>query len=180
MFVLPPSLPIRFYNEFELYYTPREDAEMPLPPWSTIVPPKLPYAVGRGMTWYARDLNIAIERYLDYCVPIFEPSSYFPCTIFNFNKTAYLIAPVSSGYGPCCVYRKPWQIPNKNFMQNFASNFDRTTMNLGKRIFNQSIDWWIIPNNNNLKRTKFNNHLMFGGYGWTSKPSTKYFGFFQF
>ncbi|CAH8667918.1 unnamed protein product [Schistosoma margrebowiei] len=176
----PPILPERFYTEFSIYYTPRDDDQMPLPPWPQIIPPQLPYAVGRGMTWYANDLNIAIEYYEDYCVPIFEPTSYFPCILFNFNHTAYLIAPVDSGYGPCCVYRKSFDIPKRNFMEQFAKYYNGTTEQLGLGLLNQTIQWWVIPcdNGNQYKyylkqrnKSSLTSHSVFGGYGWTVEKS---------
>ncbi|KAH8868410.1 hypothetical protein EWB00_007642 [Schistosoma japonicum] len=178
----PPLLPKRFYTEFTIYYTPRDDDQMPLPPWSQIIPPQLPYAVGRGMTWYANDLNIAIEYYEDYCVPIFEPASYFPCIMFNYNHTAYLIAPIDSGYGPCCVYRKPFEIPPRNFMNQLTEYYNGTTEHFGLDLFNQTIQWWIIPpDNGNQGRShmkprsgsSLTSHPVFGGYGWTVEKSKK-------
>ncbi|CAH8641155.1 unnamed protein product [Heterobilharzia americana] len=156
---------------------------MPLPPWPQNYPPQLPYAVGRGMTWYAIDLDIALEYYQDYCVPIFEPSSYFPCIIFNYNQTAYLIAPTDSGYGPCCVYRKPWGAPHRNFMQTFAHYYNGTTEQLGLGVLNQTIQWWTIPIDDDesfqrrhvkqRKKSIKNKHPVFGAYGWTSEKSKK-------
>ncbi|CAL8102919.1 unnamed protein product [Calicophoron daubneyi] len=173
MYAVPPNLPNRFYNEFIIYYTPRDDKEMPLPPWPTVHPPDLPYAIGRGQTWYAADLGITIENYTDYCVPIFEPNSYFPCVFFNYNSTAYFISDVTTGYGPCCVYRKPWSPPHRDFMQQYAAYFNRTTTGLGEGILNQTIDWWVIPQNEIKKRWgksgwSTSDHPVFGGYGWAS------------
>ncbi|CAH8874175.1 unnamed protein product [Trichobilharzia szidati] len=181
IYVIPPNLPERFYTEFTLFYTPRDDDQMPLPPWPQNYPPQLPYAVGRGRTWYALDLNIAIEYYQDYCVPIFEPSSYFPCMIFNYNQTAYLMAPTDSGYGPCCVYRKPWGVPHQNFMQTFTHYYSGTTERLGSGVLNQTIQWWVIPKDDDYQNefvkqkniSRRNNHPVFGGYGWTFEKSKK-------
>ncbi|KAA0198018.1 Expressed conserved protein [Fasciolopsis buskii] len=166
MSVLPPNLPKRFYTDFVLYYTPRED--IPLPPWSTLHPPALPYAIGRGATWFAADLGIMIESYTDYCVPIFEPNSYFPCTLFNYNGTAYFISDKTTGYGPCCVYRKPWSPPHRDFMQQFTHFFNKTTVDFGPGVFNQTVDWWIIPQEEDkiFRKGKIRDHPAFGGYGW--------------
>ncbi|VEL13819.1 unnamed protein product [Protopolystoma xenopodis] len=143
---------MRFYVNFTLFYTPRDDAKMPHPPWRGLVPPGLPYAVGRGATWYAWDLGLMVELYLDYCVPIFLPASYFPCTLFNYNRTAYLVAPISSGYGPCCVYRKNWSPVHRDFMSQFANYYDRTTTGFGPGAFQQTLDWWVIPGSDVILR----------------------------
>lgn len=167
MSVLPPNMPMRFYNEFELYYTPQDDPAVPLPPWPKLHPPDLPYAIGRGQTWYAADLGIMIESYTDYCVPIFEPNSYFPCVLFNYNGTAYFISDVNTGYGPCCVYRRPWAPPHRDFMQQFTRYYNGSTNNFGEGILHQPIDWWIIPQQS--KRVNANGHVVFGGYGWSGR-----------
>ncbi|KAA3675317.1 uncharacterized protein DEA37_0007491, partial [Paragonimus westermani] len=174
MGVLPPNMPVRFYTDFIIYYTPRDDPRMPLPPWPSVHPPELPYAIGRGRTWYAADLGIMIESYTDYCVPIFEPNSYFPCVMFNYNNTAYFISDKTTGYGPCCVYRKPWAPPHRDFMQQFTHYYNGSTTNLGEGILEQMIDWWIIPQvegrriNGLPSSVKHDSadHPVFGGYGW--------------
>lgn len=172
--VLPPLLPKRFYNEFTLYYTPRDDEKMPSPPWSQGHPPELPYVIGRGQSWYAADLEIMVEYYWDYCVPIFEPNSYFPCVMFNYNNTAYFMSDKSTGYGPCCIYRQPWSPPRRDFMQQFTKYYNGTSTGFGPDVLNQTINWWIIPlDERKTKLTNMNKfrikHPVFGGYGWAEK-----------
>uniref|UniRef100_A0A0X3P5A7 Uncharacterized protein n=2 Tax=Schistocephalus solidus TaxID=70667 RepID=A0A0X3P5A7_SCHSO len=166
-----PTLPVRFFNDFLITYTPRDDEEMPMPPWIDAIPPALPYAIGRGSTWYAADLNMAIENYTDYCIPIFKPASYFPCTFINVNSTAYLVSPKEYGYGPCCIYRPNWAIPHRDFMRAFENNYNGSTESLGHGVLNQTIDWWIIPENTNLffQSKKVKSHPVFGGFGWARK-----------
>ncbi|KER26839.1 hypothetical protein T265_05974 [Opisthorchis viverrini] len=166
MQVLPPNLPERFYTEFEIIYTPRDDPGMPLPPWPAGHPPALPYAIGRGKTWYAADLGIAIEWYTDYCVPIFEPNSYFPCVLFNYNGTAYFISPKYTGYGPCCVYRRHWTPPHRDFMQQYARYYNGSTTKFGDGVLEQTVDWWIIPQPEDAGKKRGSDHPVFGGYGW--------------
>ncbi|BHF79888.1 hypothetical protein SprV_0702301200 [Sparganum proliferum] len=167
-----PMLPVRFYTDFIITYTPRDDEGMPMPPWMDAIPPVLPYAIGRGSTWYAADLNMAIENYTDYCVPIFKPASYFPCAFVNVNSTAYLVSPKEYGYGPCCVYRPNWSIPHRDFMRAFADHYNGSTESVGHGVLNQTVDWWIIPEDTDLlyRSKKVKGHPVFGGFGWARKP----------
>ncbi|KAL3317756.1 hypothetical protein Ciccas_003584 [Cichlidogyrus casuarinus] len=162
-----PVLPVRYFTNFTLYYTSRDDPAMPIPPWPNGPPPSEPYVVGRGATWYAWDLQIAVEAYEDFCVPVFDPPPYFPCMIFNYKDTAYLVTPPYVSLGPCCVYRPKWSAPHRDFMKTFAQYFDRTTRGFGPGIMSQEMDWWIIPNEPDSDDP---NHKYFGGYGWARKP----------
>ena len=146
---------------------------MPIPPWIDGIPPLLPYAIGRGYAAYAPDLGIMVENYTDFCVPIFSPNAYFPCVLFNFNHTAYLIAPSANRYGPCCVYRDNWSPPHRDFMQQFEQYYKGSTDNLGKerQVLKQQIDWWVIPQSG---WSSVGDHPVFGGFGFARKPLPRY------
>lgn len=145
---------------------------MQIPPWFDGIPPGLPYSIGRGYSVYAPDLGMMVENYTDYCVPIFLPNADFPCVMFNYNKTAYLISPALNGYGPCCVYRPNWSPPHRDFMKEFDKFYNGTTKNLGDKrtVLKQLIDWWIIPQpgGRNLQ-----DHPVFGGFGFARKPMSR-------
>nr|CDS31495.1 hypothetical protein HmN_000363300 [Hymenolepis microstoma] len=163
-----PILPVRFYTDYTITYTTREDPGMPIPPWFDGIPPELPYTIGRGYAVYASDLDMMVENYTDYCVPIFLPNSDFPCVMLNYNRTAYLISPTLNGYGPCCVYRPNWSPPHRDFMRNFDQYYRGFTDALGekRKVLNQTIDWWDIP----LPESgKLRDHPVFGGFGFARK-----------
>ncbi|VDO04668.1 unnamed protein product [Rodentolepis nana] len=164
-----PILPVRFYADFTITYTPRDDPDMPIPPWFDGIPPDLPYSIGRGYAVYASDLDMMVENYTDYCVPIFLPNADFPCVMLNYNHTAYLISPTLNGYGPCCVYRPNWSPPHRDFMRNFEEYYHGSTNVLGekRKVLNQTIDWWDIPL---LESGKPGDHPLFGGFGFARKP----------
>ncbi|KAM7538769.1 hypothetical protein Aperf_G00000057114 [Anoplocephala perfoliata] len=164
-----PILPPRFYTDFTLTYTPRDDSEMPIPPWFDGIPPFLPYSIGRGYSVYAPDLGMMVENYTDYCVPIFLPNADFPCVMLNYNHTAYLISPALNHYGPCCVYRPNWSPPRRDFMRQFEKYYQGWTKNLGdkREVLKQTIDWWLIPQPDNRN---LHDHPVFGGFGFARKP----------
>ncbi len=170
-------LPERFYADFSSTYTPREDPEMPMPPWSDSIPPDLPYAIGRGYAANAADLGIMVENYTDYCVPIFKPNAYFACSLFNYNGTAYMISPRENGYGPCCVYREKWSPPHRAFMFQFDRFYSGETTDLGikRKVLKQIVDWWVIPQPSQRNRSArgwghLGDHPVFGGFGFARKP----------
>lgn len=154
-----PNLPERYFTDFVFWYTTGEGVQ---PPWLQLPPRVSSYVLGRGKTWYSWHNRKCIELYLDFCVPIFYPNSYFPCVIFNFNETAYLMTDVKYRYSGCCVYKKPWSPPRPDFMKAFALFYK-----FNNNAFNISTDWWEIPDfKKGLK-------VPFGGYGWTGKDMNK-------
>lgn len=146
--IIPPNLPLKFYVDFIMWYTEKEH---PRPPWNPL-PPPIPYAVGKGRTFYDWKAGIALEEYYDFCIPIFHPNSYFPCIMMNYNSTAYLVTPKKFGYGPCCIFRRNFQPPRRNFMQQFGHWFSKSDIRNGRLV-----DWWKIYDKGSL----------FGGYGFT-------------
>jgi len=138
-----PEWPDYFTVNWTLYHSMPES---PVPPYSDIYQVPIPYEVGHGVTSYNWNTLQMIEKYFDFCVPIFPNHTYlYSCDFLNTNSITYMItySDRPPQLPPCCVFLKPWVPPPPNFvaMANMTLN-GSTPMFWGRG----DSEWWALLN----------------------------------
>jgi len=133
-----PTWPQHFTTNWTIYDVPALTAP-PYPSPNGIPDP--PYCAGRGLTYYDWKIKSMIEKYYDFCVPIFPGGNKWKCDFLNTKAVSYLITyedrPLNQP--PCCIFLEPWYPPSPNFIQQSGLQFNETTSLNG-----QNVDWYLL------------------------------------
>ncbi|XP_064648790.1 uncharacterized protein LOC135501001 [Lineus longissimus] len=127
-----PVLPKQFQSDWLLYNHP---VWAERPPYDPL--PPAPYEVGRGFSYYDHTVPGLVEEFYDFCLPIFATDYHWPCTFWHRDETSYLMSPTWAPYGPCCIFQKPWKVPDRNFIR--VARYNNTDVFNGK-----IIDWYVL------------------------------------